>query len=111
MEKVDFTFRRGGRTKTVTSTQAKVLQRAGLGTYQTRDMAFQPSVTKPMQAAPAPVAVPAPDVVTAQSDAAVDDGLEALEKDQLHTLAKERGVKVHHLAGADKVRAALREAA
>lgn len=111
MEKVDFTFRRGGRTKTVTSTQAKVLQRAGLGTYQTRDMAFQPSVTKPMQAAPAPVAAPAPDLVTAQSDVVADDGLEALDKDQLHALAKERGVKVHHLAGADKVRAALREAA
>lgn len=113
MEKVDFTFRRGGRTKTVTSTQAKVLQRAGLGTYQTRDMAFQPSVTKPMQAAPDPVSSPAPDAdatMSAQSDV-VDDGLEALDRDQLHALAKERGVRVHHLAGADKVRAALREAA
>jgi hypothetical protein len=111
MEKVDFTFRRGGRTKTVTSTQAKVLQRAGLGTYQTRDMAFQPSVTKPMQAAPAPISAPAPDVVKEQTDAVVDDGIEALDKEQLHALAKDRGVKVHHMAGADKVRAALREAA
>jgi hypothetical protein len=114
MEKVDFTFRRGGRTKTVTSTQAKVLQRAGLGTYQTRDMAFQPLVTKPMQAASAPVlpAVLAGDA-TEQSgaDVVADDGLGGLDKDQLHALAKERGVKVHHMAGADKVRAALREAA
>lgn len=110
MEKVDFTFRRGGRTKTVTSTQAKVLQRAGLGTYQTRDMAFHPMVTKPMQAAPAPVVESAPTAVTAQADG-FGDGLEALDKDQLHALAKERGVKVHHMAGADKVRAALREAA
>lgn len=109
MEKVDFTFRRGGRTKTVTSTQAKVLQRAGLGTYQTRDMAFQPSVTKPMQAAP--VAPPATEAVSEQPDVVVDDGLETLDKEQLHALAKERGVKVHHMAGADKVRAALREAA
>lgn len=109
MEKVEFTFRRGGRTKTVTSTQAKVLQRAGLGTYQTRDMAFQPMVTKPMQAAPAAVE-PAPSAVTAQADDS-GDGLEALDKDQLHALAKERGVKVHHMAGADKVRTALREAA
>ncbi len=110
MEQVDFTFRRGGRTKTVTATQAKVLQRAGLGTYQTRDMAFQPGVTKPMKAAPAPVAAPAPDAVAAQADDVSSDGLDALDKDQLHALAKERGVKVHHMAGADKVRAALREA-
>lgn len=96
MEKVEFTFRRGGRTKVVTSTQAKVLQRAGLGTYQTRDMAFQPVVTKPMQAAPVTLA---------------GDGLDDMDKEQLHALAKERGVKVHHMAGADRVRAALREAA
>ena len=114
MEKVDFTFRRGGRTKTVTATQAKVLQRAGLGTYQTRDMAFQLMVTKPMKAEPALAKEPeradvADDAV--ETDAAIDDGLDALDKDELHALAKERGVKVHHMAGADKVRAALREAA
>lgn len=103
MEKVDFTFKRGGRTKVVTSNQAIVLQRAGLGTYQTRDMARQPMLTKPMQAAP--VAEP----VMAQPVAG--DGLDTLDKEQLHALAKERDVKVHHLAGADKVRAALREAA
>lgn len=96
MEKVEFTYRRGGRTKVVTSTQAKVLHRAGLGTYQTRDMAFQPTITKPMQAAP--------------DSTVVDDGLDAMDKDQLHAIAKDRNVKVHHLAGADKVRAALREA-
>lgn len=112
MEKVDFTFRRGGRTKTVTATQAKVLQRAGLGTYQTRDMGRQPMVTKPMEAAPAvePVLDPIPvDAPPAAADA--DDGLDALDKDQLHALAKDRNVKVHHMAGADKVRTALREAA
>lgn len=47
---------------------------------------------------------------TGQTDAQ-PDGLDDLDRDQLHTLAKERGVKVHHMAGADKVRAALREAA
>lgn len=73
------------------------------GTYQTRDMARQPMVTKPMQAAPVV------DAVTASEPEA--DGLEALDKEQLHALAKERGVRVHHMAGADKVRAALREAA
>lgn len=39
-----------------------------------------------------------------------DDGLGQLSAEQLHDLAKERGVKVHHAAGADKVREALREA-
>lgn len=38
----------------------------------------------------------------------VDDGLDQLSAEQLHALAKERGVKVHHAAGADKVREALR---
>lgn len=42
---------------------------------------------------------------------AVDDDLDGLDAEQLHALAKERGVKVHHAAGADKVREALREAA
>jgi hypothetical protein len=105
MDKVDFTFRRGGRTKVITSNQAKILQRAGLGTYQTRDMARQPMVTKPMQAEPSP------QIVVSEALSTEDDGLEALDKEQLHAIAKERGVKVHHMAGADKVRAALREAA
>lgn len=39
------------------------------------------------------------------------DGLDDLEAEQLHALAKERGVKVHHAAGADKIRAALRATA
>lgn len=37
-----------------------------------------------------------------------DDGLDNLDAEALHALAKERGVIVHHRAGADKVRAALR---
>ncbi len=46
----------------------------------------------------------------AESAPPADDGLEGLDAQQLHELAKERGVKVHHAAGADKVREALREA-
>lgn len=38
------------------------------------------------------------------------DELASLDADALHALAKARGVEVHHRAGADKVRAALREA-
>lgn len=38
------------------------------------------------------------------------DPLDSMGPEELHALAKERGVEVHHRAGADKVRAALREA-
>lgn len=38
----------------------------------------------------------------------ITDGLDDLDAEQLHALAKERGVKVHHASGADKVREALR---
>lgn len=41
----------------------------------------------------------------------IADGLDDMTVEELHALAKERGVKVHHKAGAEKVRAALREAA
>lgn len=40
----------------------------------------------------------------------VADNLDGLTVEELHALAKERGVEVHHRAGAEKVRAALREA-
>jgi hypothetical protein len=102
MDKVDFTFK-NGHTRIMAKRQAELLGKAGFGTYQTRDMAFQPMLTKPMQAAP---------VITSEATPGPsDDGLDAMDKDQLHALAKERGVKVHHMAGADKVRATLREAA
>lgn len=95
MNKMIFTFKTG-REKLLPARDAELLQRLGKGTYLTRDMARQPGNTKPRQAEPAPEN---------------GDGLDALDKERLHALAKERGVKVHHMAGADKVRAALREAA
>lgn len=113
MEKVDFTFK-NGHMRIMPKRQAEILGKLGHGQYQTRDMAFQPMLTKPMQVAAAPVLEPDP-VADApgpvDAPAVVDDGLDALDKEQLHALAKERDVKVHHMAGADKVRAALREAA
>lgn len=42
------------------------------------------------------------------TDLVTDDGLDKMDAEALHALAKERGVTVHHRAGADKVRAALR---
>ena len=38
------------------------------------------------------------------------DALDEMDGPALHALAKERGISVHHRAGADKVRPALREA-
>lgn len=108
MERVDFTFKRGGVSKSVTVAQAKYLQMARLGTYKTRDMARQPMLTKPMQAEPLPVVAHEPQSEPAVPQGAVMDELEDMDKEQLHALAKERGVKVHHMAGADKVRAVLR---
>lgn len=42
---------------------------------------------------------------------AESDGLDELDAEQLHALAKDRGVNVHHKAGADKVREVLRQQA
>lgn len=81
MNRVQFTFS-GGRQVQTTEAQAKLLKRMGRGDYLTRDMADQPNFVK--------------------------DGLDDMDKAQLHALAKERGIKIHHNAGADKVREALR---
>lgn len=93
MHKVTFTYK-NGRERMLSARDAELLQRLGKGTYLTRDM---------VATRPATVVVPATD------SKYVD--LDALDGDALHALARERGVKVHHKAGADKVRAALREAA
>lgn len=92
MQKVTFTYK-NGRERMLSARDAELLQRLGKGTYLTRDMA-----------AARPVAAVLP---AAQNN---DVDLDSLDGDALHELARERGVKVHHKAGADKVRAALREA-
>jgi len=95
MERVEFKFKRNGHSRMMSQAQAALLHRVGLGTYENRSMADKPRVQKEPAA---PMNDPA-------------DGLDGLEKEEPHALAKERGVQVHHLAGADKVRAALRAAA
>lgn len=81
MARVVFTHKTG-REELMSETDAKVLHRLGRGSYMTRDMvAMEPS-----------------------------DSLDSLDAKRLHEIAKQRGVKVHHLAGADKVRQALRNA-
>lgn len=90
------------------------------GTYRTRAIISAP-VQVVMRAEP-----PAAPAATAQTieaepaaepiagpvaDAASVPGLDSLDRDAWHELAERRGVKVHHLAGAAKVRAAILEAA
>lgn len=92
MDRVKFEFTRGGRSKMVTPTQAKVLARARLGTYETRDMARAPA-----RAAVAPAVAPSH-----------RDYLDDMQEIPLRALALERGLELHHRLGLDKVRAAIR---
>lgn len=91
---VEFTHK-SGRVEKMKPVFAKALQKLGRGTYMTRDMrAAEPTPVVPAQAQSEPVTV----------------DLDAMEADALHALAQARGVKIHHKAGADKVREALRQA-
>lgn len=83
MARVVFTHK-GGRDQLMSEADAKVLHRLGRGAYMTRDMVA--------------------------GAAALPDNLNSLDAKKLHEIAKKRGVKVHHLAGAEKVREALRNA-
>lgn len=85
MSKVLFTYRNGVQ-KTMSHRYASILQKIGRGSYATRDM-------------------------VAVNPSKFGDEFDNLDVPALLLLAKERGVKVHHKAGADKIRSALREAA
>lgn len=98
MSKVTFRYT-NGRERAMDERSAKALSLMKRGTYMTRDMAAAPRLEAVIK--PEPVR---PSVVH-------NGGLDALDADELHALAKERGVKVHHKAGAEKVRDALREPA
>lgn len=110
--KVDF-IHKNGRVQTMDKRYADVLQKIGRGTYQAHDMHVVPAAA-PVTMPAAPVAKPnvsASEVAAESETKTIDDGLDGLDAAALHTLAKDRGIEVHHRAGADKVRAALRGAA
>lgn len=113
---VTFTYN-SGRGRRMSRAEAEVLQLLGHGRYETQAASAQSTVPAPpaAPAAPAPVAqalAQAPEgAASAAPPSSPLDDLDGLDAAALHSLAKERGVKVHHNAGADKVRAALREAA
>lgn len=86
--KVVFTYK-DGRTREIPQKHAELLSKAKMG-YMTRHLTPLSDVDlefKPLQS----------------------DGLDDLDKDALHELAKEKGLKLHHALGAEKVRAAIRE--
>jgi hypothetical protein len=84
MNRVVFTFR-NGKTRAMLKIQADLLASRGLGNYLTRDMADQPKAEK-------------------------GQDLMALNRAELHALAKERGLELDGRLGADSVRMALRGA-
>ena len=122
--KTIFTFRNGTK-RYVSEKTAKALHRIRLGTYATRDMtadrAFPGTpdtrtiheVDAEIKQANAGIAPePVEDTIDAVSDepetVVEGDELDVMDRDALFALAVERGIKVHHKAGADKIRKALR---
>lgn len=93
-------YRATGGTRRVANFVAKRLVNRRIADY----VEAEAPVPKPAPRKPDPV------VQEVESQAEAQDELDALGEEELRALAKERGVKVHHKAGADKIRAALREA-
>lgn len=93
MSKIKFVHK-NGREELMHARYADVLQKLGRGSYMTRDLTAAP-----------PIQPSAKDVMRHP------DKLDELDAEALHALAKVRGIKVHHNAGAEKVRQAIREAA
>lgn len=93
-------YRATGGTRRVANFVAKRLVNRRIADY----VEAEAPVPKPVPRKPDPV------VQEVESQAEAQDELDALGEEELRALAKERGVKVHHKAGADKIRAALREA-
>lgn len=110
MSRVMFIFK-GGRTVVTHEAQARLLKRMGRGDYVTRDMADQPKQTKAFVGTSDTRTIEeVSDYIKSENAALLDDGLDSLDRDALLSLAKERGIEVHHRTGADKLREALRAA-
>lgn len=104
MMEVDFKYN-DGRTRLIKESAARILQKLNKGSYLTRDMAHQPAAVVVQKATEA---VPVDHEPEPEAEESVSDDLDAMEKQELHALAKEMGVDVHHNAGAPKVREAIR---
>lgn len=108
MTNVIATYTCDGSTREMPEVQAKVLQSLGRVTYEpvqergmylTRDMARQPAaviVQKTVE----------PEVEQSEEDE--PDDLDAMDKAELHALAKDLGLALHHATGEVKAREAIR---
>lgn len=114
---VEITVIKNGRTMRVSEKQAAAFERAGIATrtgYLTRDMRAFPGTSDLRTVADVDAQIKADNAVIAEApseavtDPVVGDDLDAMDIDALRAMADERGIKVHHRAGADKIRAALR---
>lgn len=105
MSKVEFTHA-NGKVELMSRRYAEVLAKLGRGSYLTRDMRAQPPVFVAPVVQTVPAEVPAEESTSASTTES--DGLDDMSPDELRELAKSRGIQVHHRAGADKIRAALR---
>lgn len=100
-------YRATGGTRRVANFVAKRLVNMRIADY----VEVEAPVSRPVPRKSDPVVQEVKQVVEeVESQAEAQDELDALGEEELRALAKERGVKVHHKAGADKIRAALREA-
>ena len=117
MTQVIFKFN-DGRTRKVSQAEARLLQRMRRGAIAVPDAADESAGAPSADGSPEagtskgntekPAASDAGASATGSAPPAVD--LEAMDVDALRALAKDRGVKVHYNAGADKIREALRQA-
>lgn len=88
----------------VAPTPVAVVFKEAPATYRTRAMVAAPAYQ------PAPIAAPVVEPMVEPAADPVSDDLDAMDAMELHALAAARGLKLHHLTGAAKVRAALRAA-
>lgn len=85
---------KSGRVQEMALPYAEILAKLKRGSYLTRDM----------------TAIIGKESAAIEPELNNDDGLDILDVDELREIAKDRGVKVHHAAGAEKIREALRKA-
>ena len=112
--KTIFTFK-NGKTRVMGQKYAEVLGKLGKGTYETRELrAADPAFpgtpdTRTIAEVDAQIKADNAEIEqeVAEQDEATDE-LDGLSVEELRELAEQRGVSVHHRAGADKIRAALR---
>lgn len=106
-------YKTTGHKRLVADFAARRLVANGIATLVSDELPPAPE----QKAETAPPVPPAPPEESAADGAADDagspppdttDGLDALDAAELRALAEERGLKVHHRAGADKLRALLR---